>query len=68
MNIQSYKGLVMFVKSLKSYNHIMQELIFIFQITISYIDEDLTFEERQASLADYGFKCVCAKCLEESRN
>lgn len=38
------------------------------EITISYIDEDLTFEERQASLADYGFKCVCAKCLEESRN
>ncbi|XP_060189067.1 histone-lysine N-methyltransferase ATXR2 isoform X1 [Lycium barbarum] len=36
------------------------------EITISYIDEDLPFEERQASLADYGFRCGCSKCLEEA--
>lgn len=36
-----------------------------FQVTISYVDEDLSFEERQALLADYGFKCTCPKCLLE---
>ncbi|KAK0590765.1 hypothetical protein LWI29_031385 [Acer saccharum] len=35
------------------------------EVTISYIDEDLTYEERQASLVDYGFECKCSKCLEE---
>ncbi|XP_058779942.1 histone-lysine N-methyltransferase ATXR2 [Vicia villosa] len=35
------------------------------EITISYVDEDLPFEERQASLADYGFRCKCPKCIEE---
>ncbi|WJX69105.1 Histone-lysine N-methyltransferase atxr2 [Trifolium repens] len=35
------------------------------EITISYVDEDLSFEERQASLADYGFRCRCPKCIEE---
>ncbi|KAK6241576.1 hypothetical protein SCA6_006965 [Theobroma cacao] len=35
------------------------------EVTISYIDEDLPFEERQALLADYGFRCRCTRCLEE---
>ncbi|KAF9589061.1 hypothetical protein IFM89_018323 [Coptis chinensis] len=35
------------------------------EVTISYIDEDLPFKERQALLADYGFKCMCSKCVEE---
>ncbi|KAF8391480.1 hypothetical protein HHK36_023785 [Tetracentron sinense] len=35
------------------------------EVTISYIDEELPFEERQALLADYGFRCKCSKCLEE---
>ncbi|KAL0917397.1 hypothetical protein M5K25_012453 [Dendrobium thyrsiflorum] len=35
------------------------------EITISYIDEDLLYEERQALLADYGFKCSCPKCRKE---
>ncbi|KAL3635496.1 Histone-lysine N-methyltransferase atxr2 [Castilleja foliolosa] len=35
------------------------------EITISYIDEDLPFKERQESLADYGFICKCPKCTEE---
>ncbi|XAR55405.1 Histone-lysine N-methyltransferase [Bertholletia excelsa] len=35
------------------------------EVTISYIDENLPFEERQALLADYGFRCRCSKCLEE---
>ncbi|KAL4585170.1 hypothetical protein LXL04_009785 [Taraxacum kok-saghyz] len=36
------------------------------EITISYIDEDLQFEERQALLADYGFRCKCPKCVQEA--
>ncbi|XP_058072762.1 histone-lysine N-methyltransferase ATXR2-like isoform X3 [Magnolia sinica] len=36
------------------------------EITISYIDEDLPYKERQALLADYGFRCRCPKCLEEA--
>ncbi|CAL0332183.1 unnamed protein product [Lupinus luteus] len=35
------------------------------EITISYVDEDLPYDERQASLADYGFRCRCRKCIEE---
>ncbi|CAO2036612.1 unnamed protein product, partial [Urochloa humidicola] len=35
------------------------------EITISYIDEDLSYEERQEQLADYGFTCACSKCQEE---
>ncbi|KAF8649563.1 hypothetical protein HU200_064257 [Digitaria exilis] len=35
------------------------------EITISYIDEDLSYEERQAQLADYGFTCECSKCQEQ---
>ncbi|MQL84465.1 hypothetical protein Taro_016974 [Colocasia esculenta] len=35
------------------------------EITISYIDEDLPYEERQSLLADYGFKCRCSRCLKE---
>ncbi|XP_031105734.1 histone-lysine N-methyltransferase ATXR2 [Ipomoea triloba] len=38
------------------------------EITISYIDEDLPVEERQASLADYGFRCRCRRCLEEEQS
>ena len=36
------------------------------QITISYIDEDLPYEERQLLLADYGFTCKCPRCVEEA--
>ncbi|KAJ4831688.1 Histone-lysine N-methyltransferase atxr2 [Turnera subulata] len=35
------------------------------EVTISYIDEDRPYEERRTLLADYGFKCKCARCLEE---
>ncbi|KAF6159260.1 hypothetical protein GIB67_032031 [Kingdonia uniflora] len=35
------------------------------EVTISYIKEDVSFEERKALLADYGFKCICPKCLLE---
>ncbi|KAL6844543.1 hypothetical protein ACP4OV_026216 [Aristida adscensionis] len=38
------------------------------EITISYIDEDLPYEERLAELADYGFTCTCSKCQEERPN
>ncbi|KAF9663284.1 hypothetical protein SADUNF_Sadunf17G0023000 [Salix dunnii] len=36
------------------------------EVTISYIDEDLPFEERQALLADYGFKCSCQRSFLEA--
>ncbi|PIN18330.1 putative histone tail methylase containing SET domain [Handroanthus impetiginosus] len=36
------------------------------EITISYIDEDLPYEERQKLLADYGFICRCPKCVDEA--
>lgn len=36
------------------------------EVTISYIDEELPYEERQALFADYGFTCKCPKCLEDS--
>ncbi|KZV40314.1 histone-lysine N-methyltransferase ATXR2, partial [Dorcoceras hygrometricum] len=40
-------------------------MLLIFQITISYIDEDVPYKERQELLADYGFICKCPRCLEE---
>lgn len=36
------------------------------EITISYIDEELPYEERQEQLADYGFTCKCPRCIEEA--
>ncbi|KFK39502.1 hypothetical protein AALP_AA3G252100 [Arabis alpina] len=36
------------------------------EVTISYIDEELPYKERQALLADYGFSCKCPKCLQDS--
>ncbi|KAG6742553.1 hypothetical protein POTOM_053425 [Populus tomentosa] len=38
------------------------------EVTVSYIDEDLPFEDRQALLSDYGFKCRCNACLEQDPN
>uniref|UniRef100_A0A1J3G1H6 Histone-lysine N-methyltransferase ATXR2 n=1 Tax=Noccaea caerulescens TaxID=107243 RepID=A0A1J3G1H6_NOCCA len=35
------------------------------EVTISYIDEELPYKERQALLADYGFICKCPKCLQD---
>lgn len=35
------------------------------EVTISYIDEDLPYKEREALLADYGFRCRCPRCLKE---
>lgn len=32
------------------------------EVTISYIDETLGFEERQLALQDYGFRCSCSLC------
>jgi hypothetical protein len=33
------------------------------ELTVSYIDENDDYEERQKQLQDYGFECTCAKCL-----
>ncbi|DBA82713.1 TPA: hypothetical protein ACH3X1_006947 [Trebouxia sp. C0004] len=35
------------------------------EITISYIDESLPYEERQEALKDYGFVCRCLLCQQE---
>lgn len=32
------------------------------EITISYIDESMDFEDRQSALRDYGFQCRCTRC------
>lgn len=36
------------------------------EITISYIEEELPFEERLELLRDYDFTCTCPKCSEEA--
>ncbi|CAN7111827.1 unnamed protein product [Brassica rapa subsp. narinosa] len=36
------------------------------EVTISCMDEDLPYKERQALLADYGYTCKCPKCQEDS--
>ena len=38
------------------------------ELTISYIETDESYEERQASLANYGFQCTCPKCEMEKNN
>mmetsp|Transcript_4470 Transcript_4470/g.28487 ORF Transcript_4470/g.28487 Transcript_4470/m.28487 type:complete len:477 (-) Transcript_4470:337-1767(-) len=35
------------------------------ELTISYIDLDAGWEERQEMLADYGFHCCCNRCQDE---
>lgn len=37
------------------------------EISISYIDEESSFEERQKALQDYGFKCTCKLCIPECK-
>ena len=32
------------------------------ELVVSYVDEDLPFEERQEALAHYGFSCSCTGC------
>lgn len=34
------------------------------EITISYIDEELPYAERQVALQDYGFVCKCVLCQQ----
>ena len=34
------------------------------ELTQSYIDQNMSYEKRQASLKDYGFVCTCLKCQE----
>ena len=35
------------------------------ELCISYINTDLSYEERSKALENYGFKCNCKKCLRE---
>jgi Cupin-like domain/SET domain len=36
------------------------------ELTISYIENDRPYDERQLALASYGFTCRCTKCERES--
>lgn len=36
------------------------------EITVSYIDEDMSFQERHRALLDYGFECKCPRCVQDS--
>ena len=38
------------------------------ELTMSYIDESETLEERTSALASYGFACRCNKCVGEGAN
>ena len=35
------------------------------EVTISYVDELLPYEQRQAALQDYGFLCCCPLCQQQ---
>ena len=35
------------------------------ELTISYIDESLPFDQRQEALQDYGFVCQCRLCQQQ---
>jgi len=36
------------------------------ELTISYIEKDEPYESRRKALMNYGFECLCAKCLREN--
>jgi hypothetical protein len=36
------------------------------EVTISYVDEAQTLEERRVALDGYGFRCDCSKCAAEA--
>jgi len=36
------------------------------EISISYIDESVSLEDRKEQLLDFGFDCQCEKCIEEN--
>ena len=38
------------------------------ELTICYIEKNDGFEERQAALRNYGFKCRCSRCEEEEHS
>ena len=33
------------------------------ELVQSYIDENLSWEDRRTALMDYGFECTCEKCV-----
>jgi hypothetical protein len=35
------------------------------ELTVSYIEENETYDERQKQLRDYGFTCTCAACMRD---
>ena len=47
----------------------MHFVCLLLQVTISYVDPKLSYEERRKTLqAHYGFECRCARCLNEQRS
>jgi hypothetical protein len=36
------------------------------EITICYVDQEATLEERKIALRDYGFECDCERCVAEA--
>jgi hypothetical protein len=37
------------------------------ELTISYIDDDMTYSQRQNELKDYQFQCGCKRCLADKK-
>ncbi|KAL1692392.1 hypothetical protein GGG16DRAFT_90018 [Schizophyllum commune] len=37
------------------------------ELMISYVDPEAPYKARQAELEQWGFKCVCPRCLEEAK-
>lgn len=37
------------------------------EVTISYVDESLPYEQRQEALQDYGFLCCCPLCQQQQQ-
>ena len=38
------------------------------ELCISYIDQELSYEERVSELNNYHFSCTCVKCIEDKSN
>ena len=37
------------------------------EVTISYVDESLSYKQRQEALQDYGFLCCCPLCQQQQQ-
>ncbi len=37
------------------------------ELTITYVNPELTYGERKRSLGEWGFVCRCSRCVQEER-